>query len=208
MKNGYNNIDLAELIESYKAIDNKIIITFLDDSTYTIPLTEDNENKLLSKMLEQAQERSESSALEKAKAGRKKALREAVVQTGFTISTLVTASITNLKGIRIITGVLAVFLAMTAIVETLGYKIDNDEIKELEKYDIYLSIRERLENITDPNLFNGVKKAKLPLNINTLDNYSLKDLQKIRDNLKRSEKYLFYFDKDKHESTLTKKTSK
>lgn len=68
------------------------------------------------------------------------------------------------------------------------YKSKYAEIKELEKYAIYLSIRAKLNNITDYRLFNGVKSQEILLNINTLDNYSLKDIRRIRNNLKNIEK--------------------
>lgn len=56
---------------------------------------------------------------------------------------------------------------------------------ELEKYDIYLKIKSKLENIDNSTLFNEIKKSKntIPLNINTLDNYSLSDIKNIRYNL-------------------------
>jgi len=51
------------------------------------------------------------------------------------------------------------------------------KIKELEKYDIYLSIREKLEQLKDNEL-----------DITTIDNYSLNDLKQIRNNLIVNEK--------------------
>ena len=71
-----------------------------------------------------------------------------------------------------------------------------------------LSIRERLESINVPNLFNGIKQQEVPLNINTLDNYSLSDMRKIRDNLKRFEKYSSYCEKAGSNPTLTRKIGK
>ena len=51
---------------------DKIIITFLDGSNYEIPLTNENEKKLLNIMIKQATDRSESSAYANAKSARKK----------------------------------------------------------------------------------------------------------------------------------------
>ena len=44
----------------------------------------------------------------------------------------------------------------------------------------------------------------MPLNINTLDGYSLSDMKKIRKKLKRREEYKCYFDKDDSNPVLTK----
>lgn len=86
---------------------------------------------------------------------------------------------------------------------SLKYKIQNDKIEEVRKYAMYLSIRERLENIYDYNLFNGIKEPKLPLNINTLDNYSLYDIKRISNNLEKCEKYSF--GKNNSNRTIVKK---
>lgn len=208
MKYGYEGAETGELIQNYKTSNDKIIITFLDGSNYEIPLTQENENDLLNQMLEQAQERSESSSLYDAKKRRIKALIWTITQVGFTMLSIFNYFNADSKGKRIFNSVIAGITALTVVIDGLSYKFSNDEIKELEKYDIYLSIRERLENANDPNLFNGIIKQGVQLNINTLDNYSLNDIKKIRDNLKRSEKYSSYFNKEDNNPTLTKKIGK
>lgn len=99
--------------------------------------------------------------------------------TGITLLNVVNASTIDLKGIRIVSSILAGIAALEVVTNGLGYKFKNDEIKELEKYNIYLQIRTRLENINDPNLFNEIEKQKTYLNINTLDGYSLSDIKKL-----------------------------
>lgn len=181
----------------------------MDGSNYEIPLTEENEIDLLNQMLEQAEERSKKSPIYDLKQKRKKALIWTMTQAEFTIFNIVNAStITDSKGMRVFASILGGIAALTVVTNGLNYKFKNNEIKELEKYDIYLLIRARLENINDPNLFNGIRKQEATLNINTLDSYSLSDIKKIRDNLKRSEKYSSYFDKDGSNPTLIKKIGK
>lgn len=208
MKYGYSFAELEDIIENYKTSKDKIIITFLDGSNYEIPLTEKNERDLLNQMIEQARVRSNSSALYDAKEKRKKTLMWTISQISFTVLNIILFSTSDIKAMRVFTGVLGSIIAITAVIDGFGYKFTCDEIKELEKYDIYLSIMSKLENATDPNLFNGVKKQEEPLNINTLDNYSLKDIKKIRDNLKRSEKYKSYFEETYSNQTLVKKIGK
>lgn len=208
MKYGYNGAELGELIKNYKTSNDKIVITFLDGSNYEIPLTEENEIDLLKQMLEQAEVRSRTSSIYVLKQKRKKALILTMIQVGFTLVSIINASTNDSKGIKVFASILSGITALTVVANGLNYKFINDEIKELEKYDIYLQIRARLENIGDPNLFNGIKKQEAPLNINTLDSYSLNDIKKIRDNLKISEKYLSYFEKVGSNPTLTKKIGK
>ena len=208
MKYSYEGAETGELIQNYKTSNDKIIITFLDGSNYEIPLTQENENDLLNQMLEQAQERSESSSLYDAKKRRIKALIWTITQVGFTMLGIFNYFNADSKCKRIFASVIAGITALTVVIDGLSYKFSNDEIKELEKYDIYLSIREKLENANDPNLFNGIIKQGVQLNINTLDNYSLNDIKKIRDNLKRSEMYSSYFNKEDNNPTLTKKIGK
>ena len=208
MKHGYEGAESGELIQNYKTSNDKIIITYLDGTNYEIPLTEENEIDLLNQMLEQAEERSKKSSIYDLKQNRKKALILTMTQVGVTALNILNASTADSKGMRVFASIFGGITALTVVLNGLDYKFENDEIKELEKYDIYLQIRARLENINDPILFNGIRKQEAPLNINTLDNYSLNDIIKIRDNLKRSEKYSSYFDKDGNNPTLTKKIGK
>ena len=205
MNYGYEGTELGELIQNYKTSNDKIIITFLDGTNYEIPLTEENEIELLNQMFEQAEERRKKSSIDDLKQKRKKALMWAMIQAGVTVLNMVDAFTTDSKGMRVFASFLGGITAAAVVVNGLDYQFSNDEIKELEKYDIYLQIRARLENINDPNLFNGVERREASLNINTLDSYSLSDIKKIRNNLNRSEKYSSYLDKDGSNPTLIKK---
>lgn len=208
MKHGYEGAEAGELIQNYKTSNDKIIITFLDGTNYEMPLTEENEANLLNQMLEQAEERNKELSIYDLKQKRTKALIWTMTQVGYTALSILGASIADSKGMRVFASIVSGITALTVVMKGLDYRFKNDEIKELEKYDIYLQIRTRLENADDSNLFNGIRKQETPLNINTLDNYSLNDIIKIRDNLKRSEKYSSYFSKDDNNPTLTKKIGK
>ena len=60
MKYGYEGADLSELINNYKVEGDKIVVTFLDKSTFEVALTEGTEKTLLEEMLKQAYDRSTS----------------------------------------------------------------------------------------------------------------------------------------------------
>lgn len=158
MNYGYEGTELGELIQNYKTSNDKIIITFLDGTNYEIPLTEENEIELLNQMFEQAEERRKKSSIDDLKQKRKNALMWAMIQAGVTVLNMVDAFTTDSKGMRVFASFLGGITAAAVVVNGLDYQFSNDEIKELEKYDIYLQIRARLENINDPNLFNGVER--------------------------------------------------
>lgn len=204
MKNGYDGAESEELIENYEISNDKIVITFLDGSNLEVPLTEENETNLLNQMLKQAEERSRKSSIYDLKQKKKKSLIFAISQAGITMLNAATFSTTDQKENATFASILGGLTATATVLYSLGYKFISDEIRELEKYDIYLSIRESLEAIDDPNIFSGIKKQGMPLNINTLDGYSLSDMKKIRKNLKRREEYKSYFNKDGSSKVLTK----
>lgn len=194
MKYGYGNVKNEELIQNYKTSDDKIVITFLDGSNYEIPLTEENEVDLLNQMLEQAYDRSKSWALCNAKQKKEKALKWVIAEVSLTLLDVLNATINDSNIIRIFCGIFGCITSLCIVKNSVKYKFGNDEIKELQKYDIYLSIREALEkNIADLNLLKGVKSHQEVLNINTLDDYSLNDIKIVQRNLRRNEKYSKYF---------------
>lgn len=192
MKYGYEEKSYKELIENYKVSGDKIVITFLDGTKNEILLTKENERELLSKMIKQAQERSESSALYIAKI-RKKTLTNFVtiimggILLDFAIVSATTAGNSIFMG-NVTESIAAILGSITGVCIVIGgiqYSF-NDEIEELEKYNIYLSIRDELEKcISDFDLFSGVEKMTEKFNINTLDEYTLEDLIQISNNLKR-----------------------
>ena len=195
MKFGYyDNSENKDLIQNYEKQDNKIVITFLDGPNYEISLSKENEANLLNLMIEQAQDRSESDELYLVQQRRKKILMSSVVYTVLNLININYANKTDSNFLRTFTSILCCITGLCIVTDIFFCKFSNDEIKELKKYDIYLSIRKTLEkNITDPNLFKGVKSQQLELNINTLDDYSLSDIKKIQSNLRKIEKYSQYF---------------
>lgn len=185
MKYGYGNIPKGELIQNYKILCDKIVITYLDGTYYEIPLTKENEDDLLNQMIKQAQDRSQSSALSKAKNERKGTNISPFFQilTFLIIEYGIVYGDDKMLKIIVATG-LGCGFCFAKVNELSKFKIG--EVGELTKYDIYLSMREELEEyIEDPNLFNGIKDKPAKLNINTLDDYSLKDIKTVQKNLKR-----------------------
>ena len=70
-----------------------------------------------------------------------------------------------------------------------GLNACDAELQDLEKYRIYLSIREKLQNCNSQNLFDGSVRVGLGKpDINTLDMFTLEELKIFQKNLERLEK--------------------
>lgn len=193
MKHGYEGADLAQLINNYKINDGKIVITFLDGDTYEIPYSLENEKELLKKMLFQAKKRSSSGALRRAEEERDTARTGAIVSTACIGGAVLFYGI-GLSACMALGTVMGIMSGLVAVGEGLSYKHWNGVVEELEKYDIYLSMRQSLEKTQDQNLWSGVEGKVLgAITINTIDSLSLEDMQMIETNLERKEEYLPMF---------------
>jgi len=187
MKNGYVGAENGEIIKGYAQKKDKIVVTFLDGAFYEVPLSTENEEELIKIMLGQAIDRNNSSTLSLAKEKRKKAVKWIITEAIIGVITATAAVTTDNKLHRVIAGVLAGLSGIAVVVNGIRYAINNEEIQELEKYGIYLSIKEALDNCTDENLFNGIRTKVDRIDINTLDNFSLADIKKVKANLRRIE---------------------
>lgn len=209
MKYGYKNIADKNLIQHYEISDDKIIIKYLDGNVKTIPLTKENESDLLNLMFKQAKDRSTSSALKNAR-NIKDLMESLTIKFGScTALGIILAAVSSSPNVELYSSILSCVVSMPLIFCGVKCVNKNNEIKELEKYDMYLSLKNTLEkNISQPNLFNEVKNKQNVLNINTLDNYSLDDIETIKRNLILIESSSICFDEASDVKKLEKKISK
>ena len=188
MKFGYDKEKLNELINNYKTTDNKIIITFLDGSVEERPLTKVDEELIIYEMLRQAKFRSESNIrldiIEKRKVIITNIL--SMITTTFLNITVVYSNTTDL--LKFISSILAGISGLNIVFNGIRYYLLNEKLYELEKYDIYLSMYEDLERYKDKfDVYKGVDNVE-NLNINTIDDYTLGAVRKIKDNFDEYEK--------------------
>lgn len=185
MKYGYSGADYSDLIKNYKVVDNKIVISYLDGSVYDMPYTRDNEKLLIEFMLEQAIDRSEATTLFRENClvlGKSMLALSAVTSVG-AMSHFINMSTIDTPTVKACCATAGVGLSIFSLIEGgISWRYF-DKVRELEKYDIYLSIRNDIRNASKKRLFEGVKRQE-ELNINTLDKFSLRDLKRINNNLK------------------------
>ena len=166
-------------------LDNKeIIVNFLDGSTYKVPFVEEDYKNILNKMLEQAIERRDSNHYETVENSRSNGMV-------FTFAFLLTLAFGNMLNDSIMNKVVIIsgsVVAAAALSSAIAALVNNNELNELKKYDLYLEIKDKIEEYKDnPNLFNGVNGKGYVLDISNIDYFSLRDVKKIKTNLEHCE---------------------
>ena len=162
MNYSYDNSKNNEIIKGYNIVEDKIIVTFLDDSS--VEMDSSYLEKIKKLMYKQALEREQMINKEELVYNKKKTfdwmLAQLSLTTLYTSSFLITDSI--------MAKVLAIFLTGTSSILTISdgleYKSLRKELNELEKYSLFLKMN---------------KEDQKKIGIDRLDNLSLKDARKL-----------------------------
>ena len=182
----------SEIIDNYEKSESIIIINYLDGSNYVLPLSKENENKIMDLMLKQAILRDCTKNFEDIQDKKKITFQNQIVSGLATIAFGGIAFLANKNEkdlITLIASIETIISGITFIINGLAFMVNSEELNELVKYHLYLEYKERLDKeIDNINLFEGIRSNTI-LNINTLDNYSLDEIKKIIVNLKRCEYY-------------------
>ncbi len=163
MNYSYDNSKNNEIIKRYNIVNDKIIVTFLDDSSVELDYSYLGNIKEL--MYKQALEREQLVNKDELVYNKKKSFDWMLAQ--FSLTTLYTSSflITD----SIVAKALAIFLAGTSSILTISdgleYKFLKEELNELEKYSLFLKMS---------------KEKQDKIGIDRLDNLSLDDVKKIK----------------------------
>lgn len=182
----------GEIIDNYEKSESSIIINYLDGSNYVLPLSKENENKIIDLMIKQAILRDCTKNFEDIQDKKKITFQNQIVSGLATIAFGGIAFLANKNEkdlITFIASIETIISGITFIINGLAFMVNSEELNELVKYHLYLEYKERLDKeIDNINLFEGIRSNTI-LNINTLDNYSLDEIKKIIANLKRCEYY-------------------
>ena len=171
---------------------SKIVVNFTDGGYYTIPLTDENEKNVIDKMIEQADECSNNRMHYEKK--RKKNLDYIYRLVAMEIINTVLITASQDVALKIISGIAMGIAGIGIISAKVHYNLNTDELEDIKKYSIYLAMRETLEKNSDnPNLYNGLEFS--PLTINTIDNFSLNDVKKVKSNLQKQKLFSKFYNK-------------
>lgn len=162
MNYSYDNSKNNEIIKGYNIVEDKIIVTFLDDSS--VELDSSYLENIKELMYKQALEREQLVNKDELVYNKKKSfdwmLAQLSLTTLYTSSFLITDSI--------VAKALAIFLAGTSSILTISdgleYKSLKEELNELEKYSLFLKMS---------------KEKQDKIGIDRLDNLSLDDARKL-----------------------------
>lgn len=207
-----NYDDSKKFILSYKIENGKIVAKLASGESYTVPYSEENENKMISRMEEQA------------RYAQPKPLQ--MVDKILTISQPLMLPIAVMNFVNNggwFYGMLLVIIFESAIyypAKTIINAIINAiKKRDIKKLNYFLDHKEELnENIEkSENIKLGVSKKaikqielqksknKQPFNINNIDNYSLSDLKALRENIERISTFGFNEEETILEDTIEEK---
>lgn len=201
MKYEIEGLKKEETIKEYKILNNSIIVTYLDGNLKAFPYTKENEMIIVNEMLKQAKYR--ESDLYGAYMSNKMGKANSDTGWAFTLFSLGFVSSVASTYLFADTPLISTPSSIVALAATLGIvdirilcsyvsmlrdqKKTSKEMDDVDKYHLYLEIKEAIEHLPESKLYelyNGIKSKASTLNINTIDEFSLKDLKKISDNLK------------------------
>lgn len=211
MKFGYEGKQDKYIIKNFDKVKDKIIINFLDGHTIELLSNDKNEEELLITMFNQAKERNLSVTAEEIMDLRKHYLMHEIISFSMCSSNCMNTIRHKIQGyttFTILYSLLSLCFVIIAIINGKGYKVYNDKLKELKKYAIYIDLVDKLKNIEDINGNNFLKINDINIDINNLDNFTLKEIRNLRDSIKNNSNYTKYFDEKENYSSLIKKLIK
>lgn len=183
-----NYDDSKKFILSYKIENGKIVAKLASGESYTVPYSEENENKIISRMEEQARY---------AQPKPLKMQDKILTISQPLILPIAIMNFVNNGGWFYV--MLLAIIAAGAIYYPAKTIINAIKKRDIKKLNYFLDHKEELnENIEkSENIKLGVSKKAIkqielqkskneqPFNINNIDNYSLSDLKALRENIKR-----------------------
>jgi len=183
-----NYDDSKKFILSYKIENGKIVAKLASGELYTVPYSEENENKIISRMEEQARY---------AQLKPLKATDKILAISQPLILSIAIINFVNNGGWFY--GTILAVIAAGAIGYPAKVIINAIKKRDIKKLNYFLDNKEELNEIVvkSENMKLGVSKKavkeielqrsknKQPFNINNIDNYSLSDLRALRENIER-----------------------
>ena len=203
-----NYDDSKKFILSYKIENGKIIAKLASGELYTIPYSDENENKIISRMEEQA------------KHAQPKPLKTPDKILAISQPLVLPIAIINfVNNGGWFYGILLAVIAVGAVDNPAKAIINAIKRRDIKKLNYFLDHKEELnENIKkSENIKLGVSKKaikqielqksenKQPFNINNIDNYSLNDLKALRENIERISTFGFNEEEPILEDTIEEK---
>lgn len=187
MKYWYDSNTIDKSVAFYKIIDDTILVYYLNGNVDIIQYSEEIVNELIQKMICQAKERDKTISIEDLKSVNNLNNKKLFNEISVSCSGLLVSNIQNLNhSVRLLGVIVSITCSLLALKKARVRNAVNRQIEELEKYKLYLSMMKEIEDNYNQKTFNGIKFFDGNFNINTLDNYSLNEVKKIKKNLEKN----------------------
>ena len=184
MKFTYEGADLSKIIRKYEIKKNKIIVTYLDNKKKEYEFNEHIEKDLINTMLEQAKDRDEKYDDSNLHAKYYEGLINVSIIQGISMISLPFLTLIKNRNIGLTLCSCLVLFESKAAYELAKAGFKNAKLKDLVKYNCYLSIREELLKCKNyKELLNNNNINKDILNINNLDSVKLRKILNLYDNI-------------------------
>lgn len=184
MKYWYDDNTLDTAIAYYKRMDDKILVHYFNGNVVPIQYKEEIEKELIQEMICQAEERDKNISIETLKSVKKKNNLDLAYEIGLGYSGVICSNFTEINyNVRLACAIISIASGLFALNKTAKLNEVSRQIEELEKYKLYLSMRKEIEGNYNQETFNGIRFFDGNFNINTLDNYSLNEVKRIKKNL-------------------------
>lgn len=172
----YIEADLRKIIKSYFRDGCNYEVEYLDGSIAKYYCSNElEESRLENLMLKQALERQE-----------KVNVKEMEVYKELSRIAAYLSSIACVLSIEEQKSVFALILGILCISSIKEFREKREMLNELKKYQIYIDIMDRIKEVNESELLKCIEfdnYYQIPLNLGTLDNYSLNDIKRIRKTL-------------------------
>lgn len=203
-----NYDDSKKFILSYKIENGKIVAKLASGELYTVPYSEENENKIISRMEKQA------------RYAQPKPLKTPDKILAISQPLVLPIAIINfVNNGGWFYGILLAVIAVGAVGYPAKVIINAIKKRDIKKLNYFLDNKEELNESIEKseNMKLGVSKKavkeielqrsenKQPFNINNIDNYSLSDLKALRENIERISTFGFSEEEPILEDTIEEK---
>ena len=169
------------IISDYKITNGKIVIMYLDGTNSEMILTEVNEQHVLELMLEQSNTKKVSLPIQAVQKAKNISLVANIINasamTGF-----ITLALVDYDTYGILPIVCSSVFCLSLVFNSVVYKLKTNELNELKKYDLYLSMKESLDSMVNYKVFKE-EQRKGYYNIESLDSVSIDDINELSQQL-------------------------
>ena len=188
MKKINEEIISSTLINNYKIEDDKLVITYFDNSRYEQVCSPEYARLVAGIETFQMEFKDYFCDLEEIKKNIKGKQRDIALKLILSALSITAAVLRDELLLRIIFSIITLNTFSNMISYIKEIKVEKQKLLQLQKYSQFVEILKYFTENSDSDLFDGIFYNKHELNIFTLDEYSSKDIDTLHKNVVRGRK--------------------